>query len=115
MSLVNQVVYHINVPVIAAGGIMDGRGVVAAFALGAQGVQMGTAFVTSTESGADAQYKEAILKATENETVITSAFSGKSARGIQIIFILERKVYCNQILYYQLQNTLTKHHLKETV
>lgn len=108
MSLVPQVVDHINIPVIAAGGIMDGRGVVAAFALGAQGVQMGTAFVTSTESGADAQYKEAILQATENETVITSAFSGKPARGIQNRFIHEMKEYGDQILPYPLQNTLTK-------
>jgi len=108
MSLVPQVVDHVNIPVIAAGGIMDGRGVVAALALGAHGVQMGTAFVTSTESGAHAQHKEAILQATENKTMITSAFSGKPARGIQNRFINEMKEDGDHILPYPLQNTLTK-------
>lgn len=61
MALVPQTVDHVNIPVIAAGGIMDGRGVLAALILGAQAVQMGTAFVTSIESGAKEQHKEAIL------------------------------------------------------
>src|SRR5699024_11260916 len=59
MALVPQAADHVSIPVIAAGGIMDARGVRAAFALGAQGVQMGTAFVTSVESGAKEQHKNA--------------------------------------------------------
>lgn len=108
MALIPQVVDEVKIPVIAAGGIMDGRGIVASLALGAQAVQMGTAFVTSTESGANVQHKEAILQASENRTVITSAFSGKPARGIQNRFINEMKEYDDQILAYPLQNTLTK-------
>src|SRR5699024_4910377 len=76
MALVPQAADHVSIPVIAAGGIMDARGVRAAFALGAQGVQMGTAFVTSVESGAKEQHKNAVLNSTEDRPVVTSAFSG---------------------------------------
>src|SRR5699024_11643936 len=76
MALVPQAADHVSIPVVAAGGIMDARGVQAAFALGAQGVQMGTAFVTSTESGAKEQHKDAVLNSTEDRPVVTSAFSG---------------------------------------
>src|SRR5699024_9036745 len=87
IALIPQTVDQVNIPVIAAGGIMDGRGVLSAFMLGAQGVQMGTAFVTSTESGAKKQHKVAIEQSSENQTVITSVFSGKPARGVRNNFI----------------------------
>ncbi|MCX7781124.1 MAG: enoyl-[acyl-carrier-protein] reductase FabK [Negativicutes bacterium] len=80
MALVPQVVDAVNLPVIAAGGIADARGVVAAFALGAEGVQIGSRFVASTECTAHYRYKEAVLKAKERSTVITGRFSGHPVR-----------------------------------
>ncbi|MBN9653169.1 nitronate monooxygenase [Halobacillus sp. GSS1] len=114
MSLVPQVADHVKIPVIAAGGIMDGRGVKAALALGAQGAQLGTAFVTCRESGAKTQHKDAILKSKETETVLTSAFSGKPARSIRNSFIEEmEKGQSHKLLAYPLQNMLTKEIRKE--
>ena len=107
MSLVPQAVDHVQIPVIAAGGIMDGRGVLAALTLGAQGVQMGTAFVTAIESGAKSQHIDAILRSTEDQTVITSVFSGKPARGIQNEFIAKMKPYEDSLPDYPIMNTLT--------
>lgn len=83
MSLVPQVVDAVNIPVIAAGGIADARGVVAAFALGAQGVQIGTRFVASTECIAHSNYKQAILKAKDRSTVLTGLTSGHPVRVIE--------------------------------
>lgn len=108
MSLVPQTVDNVNIPVIAAGGIMDGRGVLSALILGAQAVQMGTAFVTSVESGANKQHKEAILNSNEDQTVMTSAFSGKPARGIRNDFITKMAPYEEELPKYPIQNTLTK-------
>src|SRR5215831_1024097 len=82
MALVPQVVDAVKIPVIASGGIMDGRGIAAALALGAGAVQMGTAFLTCKEAGVPEAYKEAILNAREDQTRITRAFSGRPARGI---------------------------------
>ena len=82
ISLVPQVADAVKVPVIASGGIMDGRGIAAALALGASAVQMGTAFLTCHEAGVPDAYKEAILRAREDQTRITRAFSGRPARGI---------------------------------
>jgi nitronate monooxygenase len=114
MSLVPQVADHVKIPVIAAGGIMDGRGTMAAFALGAEGVQLGTAFVTCQESGAKAQHKEAVLNTKETDTVVTSVFSGKPARGIRNSFIEEmEKGDGHGLLAYPLQNMLTKEIRKE--
>lgn len=107
MSLVPQTVDHVTIPVIAAGGIMDGRGMLSALILGAGAVQMGTAFVTTLESGAKEQHKEAILKSTENQPVVTSTFSGKPARGIRNDFINKMKVYEGELPKYPIQNALT--------
>lgn len=80
-ALVPQVVDAVNVPVIAAGGIADRRGVAAAFALGASGVQVGTAFLATVESAANAAHREAIRTTPADETVLTRAMSGRLARG----------------------------------
>lgn len=80
MALVPQVVDAVAIPVIAAGGIGDARGVVAAFALGAEGVQIGTRFVASVECTAHENYKEAILRAKERSTVVTGLASGHPVR-----------------------------------
>lgn len=76
MALVPQVVDAVEVPVVAAGGIADARGMVAAFALGAEGVQLGTRFLASTESPAHPRYKELILSAGDCSTVITGRAFG---------------------------------------
>ncbi len=76
MALVPQVVDAVEVPVVAAGGIADARGMVAAFALGAEGVQLGTRFLASTDSPAHPRYKELILSAGDCATVITGRAFG---------------------------------------
>ncbi|MDF2501370.1 MAG: enoyl-(acyl-carrier-protein) reductase [Anaerosporomusa subterranea] len=83
MSLVPQVVDAVKIPVIAAGGIADARGVVAAFALGAKGVQIGTRFVASAECIAHANYKQAIIKAKDRSTVLTGLSTGHPVRVIE--------------------------------
>ena len=79
MALVPQLADSLSVPVIAAGGSMDGRCLAAALLLGAEGVQMGTAFLPCPESGIHPKYKEAVLAAKSEETSLTRAFSGKPA------------------------------------
>ena len=83
MALVPQVVDNVAVPVVAAGGIADGRGLVAAFALGAQGVQMGTRFVCSTECVAHALYKRKIVEAGDTATVVTRQTLGYPLRTLR--------------------------------
>jgi enoyl-[acyl-carrier protein] reductase II len=82
MALVPQVVDAISLPVIAAGGIGDVRGFIAALALGAQGVQMGTRFVASCECIAHERYKQAVLKARDRSTVVTGLSTGHPVRVI---------------------------------
>jgi nitronate monooxygenase len=82
-ALVPQVVRAVDVPVVAAGGVMDGRGLVAALALGASGVQLGTRFLLTKESGAPPAYRERLRKARDTDTVITRAVSGRPARGVR--------------------------------
>ncbi len=83
MVLVPQVVDAISIPVVAAGGIADGRGVVAAFALGAEGVQVGTRFVCAVESPAHEAYKRMIIEATDRSTVVTGRTTGHPVRCIK--------------------------------
>jgi nitronate monooxygenase len=110
IALVPQTVDAVTVPVIASGGIMDGRGIAAALALGASAVQMGTAFLTCDEAGVPNAYKEAILKARSEETRVTRAFSGRPARGIVNRFMteIERADAPEGILPFPLQNALTR-------
>lgn len=82
MALVPQVADAVSIPVIAAGGIADSRGIVAAFALGAQGVQIGTRFVATKECIAHENYKQAILKAKDRSTVVTGVSTGHPVRVI---------------------------------
>ncbi len=108
MSLVPQVADAVKVPVVASGGIMDGRGIVAALALGAGAVQMGTAFLTCEEAGIPEAYKQAILNAREDQTRVTRAFSGRPARGIVNRFMSEMENNAESILPFPLQNALTR-------
>jgi enoyl-[acyl-carrier protein] reductase II len=83
MTLVPMVVDAVNIPVIAAGGIADGRGMVAAFALGAIGVQIGTVLLASEECPIHINYKEAVIKAKDNGTAVTGRSSGAPVRVIK--------------------------------
>ena len=82
LALTRLLVKQIDIPIIAAGGIMDGAGVAAALALGAQAAQMGTAFISCPESAADARYRAALLNQRTVQTTFTRAISGRLARGI---------------------------------
>jgi nitronate monooxygenase len=110
ISLVPQIADAVKIPVIASGGIMDGRGIAAALALGASAVQLGTAFLTCSEAGAPNSYKEAILNAHENQTRVTRAFSGRPARGIVNRFMTEVEANggADSIPQFPLQNALTR-------
>lgn len=108
MSLIPQVSDHVDIPIIAAGGIMDARGLIAAKCLGAAGVQMGTAFLVCEESGANKIHKDAIINAAEEQMVLTNAFSGKLARGVKNGFIEKMNPHGDALPDYPLQNELTK-------
>lgn len=108
MALVPLLVEHLSVPVVAAGGIMDGRGIAAALALGASGAQLGTAFLACPESGAHRKYKERLQQGTELNTTLTRAFSGKLARGLKNRFIEELREKEAFLPGYPIQNTLTR-------
>jgi nitronate monooxygenase len=81
-ALVPQVVDAVKVPVIATGGIADGRGIAAAFALGAAGVQIGTAYLRCPESKISAPARRALAQARDDSTVITNVMTGRPARGV---------------------------------
>jgi nitronate monooxygenase len=82
MALVPQVVDAVKVPVIAAGGIADARGIVAALALGASAVQIGTAYLLCPEAKVSALHRQALKSVKDNATVLTNVFTGRPARGI---------------------------------
>ncbi len=86
MALVPKVVDSVDIPVIAAGGIADGRGFVAALALGAEGVQMGTRFICSTECSVADEYKKTVIKAKDRDTMVTGRFTGHPVRCIKSKF-----------------------------
>ena len=95
-----------RVPVIAAGAIADGRGLLAALALGASGVQPGTAFLRTPEAGAAQPWQAALAAAADESTCLTDAFSGKPARGLRNRFIEE--MAGRPIAPFPAQNALTR-------
>jgi nitronate monooxygenase len=107
ISLLPQVVDAVKIPVIAAGGIADGRGVVAALKLGAGAVQIGTAFLACEESGASAFHKAQLLSGRATETILTRACTGRLARFIHSRFINEWERSRVSPLPFPLQNDLT--------
>src|SRR5882724_1149574 len=108
LSLVPQVVDIVNVPVIAAGGIADARGVIAALALGAEAVQMGTVFLSCEESGASRIHGEALRGKDAGHTALTKGFTGRLARGIHNRLMDELNKKGTEILPYPLQRTLVR-------
>src|SRR5437867_8598545 len=89
LALVPQVVDAVKIAVVAAGGIVDGRGVVAALALGAQGAVIGTRFIATPEATAAREYREALVRAEQDETIRTRAYSGKPLRALKNPYIAE--------------------------
>lgn len=107
LDLVRATASAVKLPVIATGGLMDGRDITAALNAGASAAQLGTAFLVCPESGASEVHKRAILAAKEDTTVVTRAFSGRPARGLRNAFMTNvdgREL----ILPYPLQNALTR-------
>ena len=93
MALVPSVCVAVSIPVIAAGGIVDGRGMLAAFALGAEGVQCGTRFLTVEECSVHEAWKEKVLKAKDSDTIVTGRGTGHPVRGLKNKFAREcRKI-----------------------
>jgi nitronate monooxygenase len=107
-ALTPQVVDAVSAPVVTAGGIGDARGIVAAFALGAEGVQMGTAFLASEDSGASALHRKALLSGKAERTSLTKGFTGRLARGVHNQLIEEMNRPGVEILPYPLQRHLVR-------
>ncbi len=107
LALTRIIVRAVNIPVVAAGGIMDGAGIAAVLALGAQAAQLGTAFLPCAESGAARVHKEHLLAATEDSTMITEKFSGKPARGLANRYMRDMNAADAPRLAFPAQNALT--------
>jgi nitronate monooxygenase len=108
MALVATVLEAVDIPVIAAGGIMDGRGVAAALALGASAVQMGSAFLLADEAIVGPTWQQAIRDAGPDATRLTRAFSGRYARGLENRFVREMRAVQDDVPAYPVQNRLTQ-------
>ena len=108
MALVSTIRAAADLPVIAAGGIMDGRGVAAALALGAAAVQMGTAFLLSDEATTSKPWRRAAQAATDDPTRLTRAFTGRYARGIENRFMRLMHGVQDEVPAYPVQNRLTQ-------
>ncbi|MEV6207952.1 nitronate monooxygenase, partial [Kitasatospora sp. NPDC051914] len=105
-SLVPQVADAVRVPVVAAGGITDGRGLAAALVLGADAVQIGTGFLACAESGVSEVHRRALLSPEARTTVLTRLFSGRTARGIANRFVREMAAHEEDVPAYPAQNAL---------
>jgi len=102
-SLIPQVVDHVRVPVIAAGGVADARGVAAALALGAHGVQIGTAFLACKESAASVPHRQALSMGQTQSTTLTKAFTGRLARSFPNVMTRELSLEDSTIAPYPVQ------------
>ncbi|APA86047.1 nitronate monooxygenase [Paraburkholderia sprentiae WSM5005] len=108
MALVPQLVDATGLPVLAAGGIMDGRGIVAALALGAQAAVMGTAFLTSRESAIPEVWKIRVRNMSDTSTTVTRAITGRHARGIRNPLMQRLGETAGSVAPYPVQNALTQ-------
>jgi enoyl-[acyl-carrier protein] reductase II len=107
IALIPQIVDSVEIPVIAAGSIVDGRGLAAALAFGAQGVWMGTRFIASEEARAAAVYKQKILDTGSSDTIVTRCYSGKPMRNIRNTYIEERERHPESIRPFPEQSALS--------
>lgn len=107
MALLPQMQRAIKIPIIAAGGIMEGRGIAAALLLGAQAAQLGTAFLACPESGISASWRTQLQQARDDSTRLTRVFSGRSARGIVNHMMENLHAEENHLPPYPIQNLLT--------
>jgi nitronate monooxygenase len=105
LNLTAQLTKHCRIPIVAAGGIMNGAHIQNALAKGAQAVQMGTAFLCCDESGTPPSYRHYLLHKQDRPTTLTKAFSGRLARGLENTFI--RTMQDQATLPFPIQNTLT--------
>ncbi len=107
LALVPQVVDAVHIPVVAAGGIADGRGIAAALMLGASGVQIGTAFLSTDEASVAPPHRQALATATGADTRLTRAFSGRPARGIRNRYLDAMAPHEHELPDFPLMNTVT--------
>jgi nitronate monooxygenase len=107
-ALVPAIKAAVDLPVIAAGGIMDGAGIAAALMLGADAVQMGTAFLLTPEATISAPWRQALKTAGDDATRLTRVYSGRYARGIENRFLRELRADEKDIPAYPIQNALTQ-------
>lgn len=107
MALIPQAARAVNVPLIAAGGIMDGKGIAAALILGAQAAQLGTAFLCCPEAGIHPGWKQRIPHTSDDGTRLTRVFSGKYARSIITDFMQQLRPFEHDVPAYPIQNALT--------
>ncbi|CAN7271077.1 nitronate monooxygenase [Phenylobacterium sp. LjRoot219] len=107
-ALVATIRAAVELPVVAAGGIMDGRGVAAALALGAGAAQMGTAFLLADEATTSGPWRAAAEAAPDDPTRLTRAFTGRYARGIENRFMREMRSVEREVPPYPVQNRLTQ-------
>jgi nitronate monooxygenase len=107
LALTRLIARAVKIPVVAAGGIMDGAGIAAVLSLGAQAAQVGTAFIPCPESGAPDAHKRAVLEVREDDTRVTEKFSGKLARGIANRFLRESEAKHFPQIAFPAQNALT--------
>jgi nitronate monooxygenase len=108
MALVATVLQATDLPVIAAGGIMDGKGVAAVLAMGCAAAQMGSAFLLADEAITGPIWQQAIKDAGDDPTALTRAFSGRHARGLENRFIRDMRPYEAEVPAYPVQNRLTQ-------
>jgi nitronate monooxygenase len=108
LALVPQVVDAVRTPIVAAGGIGDGRGIAAAFMLGAEAAQLGTVFLATHESGASEAHKAALIGESARWTLLTRVFSGRLARGIRNRFVEEMTPVEADVPLYPIQNWFTQ-------
>lgn len=107
LALIPQIVDRVRAPVIAAGGIADGRGIAAALMLGAQGVQIGTAFLACDESGTSDLHRRELFTDRARRTALTRAFSGRLARGLHNRFVDDWQGRESELLPYPIQGWFT--------
>lgn len=107
-ALVQQLAARTNAPVVAAGGIVDGRGMASAMMLGAEGVQIGTAFLATHESAAPEAHKTAMTAPGQRSTILTTVFSGRPARALVNRFVQEIGMHEQDMLPYPWQHLMTQ-------